>query len=225
MAVLEQSERLALESADAQVAVIQRSLDAAAAAGAIDGDVLRRVAETARDAAGRVNDLLPGHVDPAASDEIRRRLLSILTVDLRDRQLLDVADVVLLEVEAVRHVVRDLLQEQPPVAPRDAAASIAVLEQWLPGVSVSSLAALLGMSERQLQRRRREGGSATHRLELITRLVSILRHAWTDRGVVAWFERPRHDLAGARPIELLDDPRYEPDLLTAARSGRVQGGS
>jgi hypothetical protein len=48
---------------------------------------------------------------------------------------------------------------------------------------------------------------ATHRMQLAARVIAVLRHGWTDQGVVAWFHRARPDLAGARPIELLDDPR------------------
>ncbi|MDQ3094705.1 MAG: hypothetical protein M3Q82_01880 [Actinomycetota bacterium] len=67
------------------------------------------------------------------------------------------------------------------------------------------LAELLGLAERALQRRRRDGGSATHRMQLAARIIAVLRHGWTDQGVVAWY-RARPDLAGARPTELLDDP-------------------
>lgn len=223
MTVLAPDERQALQNADAAVAEIQAALESAASTGAIDDDAVRRLGETARAAAGRVNELLPPHVDPAASDEIRQRLLSILTVDVGARHL-DVADRVLLEVEAVRHVVRDLLDEQPPVELRDAAALIELVESWLPGASVADIAQLLGYSERQLQRKRREGGAASSRAQTVARLVAILRHAWTDDGVIAWFERPRPDLGGAAPRDLLDDPSCERDLLGAARAGRVQGG-
>jgi hypothetical protein len=49
----------------------------------------------------------------------------------------------------------------------------------------------------QLQRRRRDGGGVTSpRLEIVARLVAILRHAWTDRGVLAWFAKPRPELGG-----------------------------
>jgi uncharacterized protein (DUF2384 family) len=81
----------------------------------------------------------------------------------------------------------------------------------------------MGVSERQLQRRRHDGGLSTPRMQVLARLVAILRHAWTDQGVYAWFQRPRGDLAGAAPIVLLDDPANERALLIAARAGRIQG--
>lgn len=222
--VLEEVERQALEDADQSLARIQTALEEAARRGAIDSDVIDRLAATARDAAGRVNSHLPPDIDAQAADEIRRRLLDVLTMDLGGAPPLDVADHILVETEAVRHVVRDLLQEQPPVELRDAREVIHLLEAWLPGVGVARLAELLGLSERQLQRRRRAGGMASARTQLVARLVAILRHSWTDQGVLTWFYRERRDLGELRPIDLLDDPGNERALLMAARAGRVQGG-
>lgn len=99
-----------------------------------------------------------------------------------------------------------------------------MLEAWLPSVGGADLAAMLGQSVRQVQRRRLADAPASSREQLVARLVAILRHSWTDAGVVAWFHRPRADLGGAAPLELLDDPDQERGLLTVARSGRVQGG-
>ncbi|HEX2161523.1 MAG TPA: hypothetical protein VHF88_06855, partial [Thermoleophilaceae bacterium] len=68
-------------------------------------------------------------------------------------------------------------------------------------------------------------GGADPRLTLVARLVSILRHAWTPAGVVAWFDRPRRELDGRAPRELLDDPANERILIATARSSRNQYGS
>jgi hypothetical protein len=223
--VLEEVGRQALEGVDETLSQIQRSLEDAAQSGAIDRDLLERLEKTSRDAAARANDNLPPEIDAQAADEIRRRLLSIVTRDFSDASSLDVADHILIEMEAVRHIIRDLLQEQPPVELRDAATLIALLEDWVPGISVGDLAALLGYSPRQLQRLRHELRPATHRAQLVARLISILRHAWTDQGVLSWFRRPRpDDLDGHAPVELLDDAMHEGDLIRAARAGRVQGG-
>lgn len=224
MAVLEKLERAALESVDASLLQIQQSLEAAAQSGAIDPEVVERVARTAKAAAQRVNDNLPPQIDTHAADEIRRRLISILTLDMEHTASLDAADRFLMEMEAVRHIVRDLLDEQPPVELRNAQNVVVLLESWLPRLSVGQLARLLGLSERQLQRRRREGGDATHRIELVARLVAVLRHSWTDEGVAAWFHRSQRGLGGQTPISILDDAGRERELLTAARAGRVQGG-
>jgi len=224
MAVLEEVERQALKSVDESLKQIQRSLEEAARRGALDRQTIDRLGATAKKAAQRVNESLPPQLDDRAAAEIRDRLIAILTLDIRETSSLDVADRFLMEMEAVRHIVRDLLDEQPPVELRDAANLVTLLESWLPRVTVGQLAEILGLSERALQRRRHGEGEATHRMGLVARLVAILRHSWTDEGVAAWFHRPLSALGGARPIELLDDPGRERDLLLTARSGRVQGG-
>lgn len=224
MPVLDPAERTVLEDADRQLASLQSALQAAAEADALDPDTVDRLRRTAYELSARVNHSLPPQLDADARDEIRRRLLELLTVgSYRQAPALDVADRVLIEAEALRHVLRDLLQEQPAVELRDAQEVVSLLESWLPAAPVKDLAALLGISERQLQRYRREGGDSSSRMQLVARLVSILRHAWTDMGVLAWFARARSDLAGRTPLDVLDDPAHERDLLLAARAGRVQG--
>lgn len=225
MAVLDGAERAALEEADQDLSGLQEALEAAAQSNALDVEVLQRLAVTAREAAGRLNQRLPLQVDPDARDEIRRRLIDLLTLapsdDLRP---LDVADLALVQAEAVRHVMRDLLDEQPPAEMRRAGAALAMLELWLPTVKLRELAELVNLSERQIQRRRGDDGLSTPRLLTVARLVAILRHAWSDQGVYAWFSRPRAELGGVAPVDMLDDPANERVLLIAARSGRVQGG-
>lgn len=212
--------------ADDELSGLQRALEAAAQSDALDPESVDRLKATAEQAVARVNDNLPPHIDADARDEIRRRLIGLLTLRLDQGEPLDLADRALLDAEAVRHVMRDLLQEQPPVKLRESAAVIKLLEEWLPGLAVRQLAELLGVSTRQLQRRRQDRGStSTHRMQVVVRLVAILRHAWTDEGVYAWFHRPRLELGGATPIELLEDAAYERELLLTARAGRVQGGS
>jgi AraC-like DNA-binding protein len=225
MPVLDDLERAALAEADSELSGLQEALEAAAKHKALDEDLVERLRNTAREAASRVNRNLPPQIDADSRDEIRRRLIDLLT--LRPEEglgQLDVADRALVQAEAVRHVMRDLLQEQPPAQLRRAGEVIALLEDWLPGLSVRQHAELLGVSERQLQRRRGDEGASTPRMQLVARLVAILRHAWTDQGVYAWFHRDRADLGGRAPAELLDDPGSERALLLAARSGRVQGG-
>ncbi|MGI8729238.1 MAG: hypothetical protein ACR2LK_04510 [Solirubrobacteraceae bacterium] len=226
MPVLDEQDRAALLEADQEVAGLQAVLEAAAQSNAIDHDAILRLRDTTLDAIALVNSRLPMHVDAEARDEIRRRLVEMLTLKPDEGGLLDLADRALIEMEAVRHVVRDLLDEQPPVALRDEGATIRTLEQWLPALTVGQLSELTGVSVRQLQRRRRDGGGVTSaRLQLVAMLVAILRHAWTDRGVLAWFAKPHPELDGQAPLDLLDDAGCERDLLLLARTGRVQGAS
>lgn len=225
MPLLDEQERAALVAADHELSHLQRALEAAARNRVIDDDVVERLHSTARDVVERVNSRLPPHVDPDARDEIRRRLIELLVLHPEPGVgPLDLADRALVEAEAVRHVVRDLLQEQPPVNVRQAREVVAALEDALPDLRVEDLAELVGLSARQLQRRRSDEGPSSPRMQLVLQLVTILQHAWTDRGVRAWFDRPRRELAGQKPIDLLDDPKWERELIFAARSGRVQGG-
>jgi hypothetical protein len=220
------TEREALLDADESLAQFQRMMEEAAATGALKQEGLARFSATARETAARVSSEVVPRIDAEAAREVLERLIVILTVDPAREEVLDAADRCLNELEAIRHVLRDLLQEQPPEALRQSASEIiALLESWLPTISSKDLARLLGYSARQLQRRRGEAASASSREQLLARLVAILRHAWTDAGVVAWFDRPRPELAGLAPLDLLKDPSHEHDLLIAARAGRVQGGS
>lgn len=225
MPVLDHDERAVLQDADVELSNLQRALEAAAESDALDPDTIERLKVTAEQTVARLNTNLPPQIDAEAGNEIRRRLIDLLTLAPAEGDgWLDLADRALIETEAVRHVVRDLLDEQPPASLRDAGQTLGLLEQWLPGLGVRELAELLGVSVRQLQRRRQDGGDSTPRMQLVARLVALLRHGWTDQGVYAWFQRPRADLGGRSPIAALDDPDAERRLLLLARAGRVQGG-
>ncbi len=222
--VLEQHERDAIQDADAQLSDLQDALQDAAQHGAVDPEVFDRLTLTAREVSARVNRDLPLHLDADARDEVRRRLVELLTLPTDGQEPLDVADAALLETEAVRHILRDVLHEQPPADLRNAGALVRLLEEWVPDLTVRQLAELLGLSERALQRRRAEGGASTSRQQVVARLIAILRRGWTDQGVYAWFHRERPTLGDTAPIALLDDPSRERDLISEARAGRVQGG-
>jgi uncharacterized protein (DUF2384 family) len=220
------AERQSLRDADESITQFQRTMEEAAATGALDRDGLERFVHTVKETAARFNEQLLPPMEADAAKEISQRLIDILTLDPDRYEVLDAADEYLIELEAIRHVLRDLLQEQPAEALRPSGQEIiALLHEWLPTITAGDLADLLGVSVRQLQRRRKEGGAASSREQLVARLVAILRHAWTDAGVVAWFRRQRPELEGRTPNELLGDPSYERQLLVLARAGRVQGGS
>lgn len=217
--------REALEAADEKIMAFQRTMEKAARTGALDPEELERFGQTIKEAAARVNDQVLPHIDPTSAQEIGTRLISILTLDVTTVDTLDAADSYLIDLEAIRHVFRDLLEEQRPESlRREAQELVALIEGWLPDVSVQDRADLLGFTPRQLQRRRHDNAPATSREQLVARLIAILRGGWTDAGVMAWFRRPRAELHGAAPIDLLADPSQEPALLLSARAGRVQGG-
>src|ERR1700712_1647673 len=195
VAVLDEVEREQLQATDERLLTFQRTMEEAARSGALGPEQPQRFVVTIKDYAANVSDQLLPQIDAQAASEISRRLITVLTMDATQSTAADAADAYLMELEAIRHVLRDLLQEhQPDALRREGRELIGLLEDWLPHVPVAQLAELLGLSVRQLQRRRHEDAPSTSREQLVARLVAILRHAWTDEGVVAWFHRTRSDL-------------------------------
>lgn len=103
--------------------------------------------------------------------------------------------------------------------------------QWLAArteVSQPTLAQLLGVSARQLQRWLSEGeavqpeGEDARRVRVIARVVNQLRFVLTPAGTIDWFGWPRADLDQRRPLDLLDDPAEEPTLAMIAGAMRSQ---
>ncbi|MGI8632139.1 MAG: hypothetical protein ACR2NA_06260 [Solirubrobacterales bacterium] len=136
---------------------------------------------------------------------------------------LDRFEKALIGIERIRHVIRDALDEFIGGVNADRQQTVRELASELAGVRRSQVADLVGVDPRTLSRwQQRPGEKCSSRLRLVARLVAVLRHAWTPAGVVAWFSRPRRGLGGKKPIDLLDDPAYEQELLSAARGSRTQ---
>jgi transcriptional regulator with XRE-family HTH domain len=224
-ATLEPAQRATLQQVEGDLAQWQRTVEDAAQQGASDPDLLDRMAETLRQVVVAANAGLVPPLDAETSNELRRRMLNLMTIDGDDgRPPLDVADEALMEAEAVRHIVRDVLDGRPAsgTTTKD---QLAQLDSWLPRVSVTQMARLLGVDRRTVTRMRADDGPPSARLELVWRLVALLHRSWTDEGVVAWFERPRTELGGRTPLELLGDRGAEQDLTDLARRGRTQRAS
>lgn len=195
---------------------------------AVDREFAGRFRETASRLARQLNQSLPMSFPPEAGDEIRRTAIDALTeaLEFDEARPLDALDRLMIRLEQIRHILRDAVDESVEASAGDGRAHAEKLIAWLPDVSPTDLATLAGMSARSFQRLRKDGGVASSsRLELLARLVLILRRAWTPRGVVAWFHRPRSGLAGRPPIDLLSSPEYERALLLEARQGRAGHGS
>ncbi len=135
---------------------------------------------------------------------------------------LDVIDQLLIAIERVRHVIRDALDEHVVGLPGDAGLVVEELKRWLPNTSNEAIGRLVGINRRTLSRWTQEDRIPTRRLQLVAHLVAVLRHNWTEEGIVSWFERPRRGLGGKKPISLLEDPGVEERLLSEARGGRSQ---
>lgn len=188
----------------------------------IDGSANKRLAEVER----RLGDLKPQLEAADLSYEQKATLYSAM-VDVNNAMNaapgdLDRFEAALIGIERVRHVIRDALDEFVGGASADRRRLLQELQQSLPGVKQAELAELLDVDPRTIRRWSSEPGEAEHRLQLVTHLVAVLRHAWTAKGILAWFQRSRRDLDGKRPIDLLADPASERTLLTAARSSRNQ---
>jgi uncharacterized protein (DUF2384 family) len=139
-----------------------------------------------------------------------------------EKPTLDTCDALLLNIERIRHVLRDALDEHVTGVANDRGLVVKELREWLPNTPWTTIANLVGVDRRTLNRWAKQSGPPGRRLARVARLVAILRHAWTEPGVLGWFDRPRRDLDGRKPRALLDDPAAEEALIMAARSGRSQ---
>jgi DNA-binding phage protein len=194
---------------------------------AVDPEYVTRWIETARRLSVQVSNELPPQLEPEAVAEIRKIIINLLDalehVD-RDRPL-DAIDQFFVRSEAVRHILRDALDEHTGCREDDARPLVAYLQQALPRVTQADQARLAGISTRHLQRLGKEGGNPPYQLVLAVRLVKLLRYVWNPEGVVAWFHRERAALDGHAPIDVAGDPGFERALVRLARQGRAQHGA
>ncbi len=206
-------------------AAFEEALDEVAGHPEIDGSAHKRLADVSK----RLADLKPQLETTDLSYEQRATLYSAL-VDVSNAMTaepgdLDRFEAALVGIERVRHVIRDALDEFVGGADADRRRLLHELEQSLPGIRQADIAELVAVDPRTIRRWSSEPGEPEHRLLLVSRLIAVLRHAWTPKGVLAWFHRPRRELGGKMPIELLDDPGSERSLLSEARSTRNQYGT
>jgi|GEM_PF-1810985 len=166
----------------------------------------------------------PGEIDPYL-------LLAAQGALIRALRVLDSDDApaarreMRTRLEQMRQVFRDISEGGPLYEDRPARE----LARWLAtalDVSQASLAELLGVSTRTFQRwlseesvGRPEGEDA-RRVRVVARIANHLRHALTGPGVVRWFDLPNPQLAGRRPLELLDDPSAAEQLTNLAAGAR-----
>jgi transcriptional regulator with XRE-family HTH domain len=180
-------------------------------------DTLRRIAELD-------DELHAADFDPEWVAEFRGLLLDIVRAT-QTKEPLDAYDKLLLNTEAIRHLLRDAIDGHVRGCEDNVGAMVEQLTQWLPRVSQAELAQLMGISTRQFQRWATSSAAPSRRAQLVARLIAVLRRSWTPEGVVAWFYRPRPFLDGQAPVDVLSDPAHEQALLLAVRQGRAQHGS
>ena len=221
----ERLQRLEGEIQDWKKRLIEEIPDAAA--GQIDRAYNERFKQTVHRLVQLNDELHPEDFDPEALAELRGILLKMVGAveGFSTERPLDSLDEFLVQGEALRHIVRDALDGHVSGAEDDARAVILRLQTWLPQLTQKEISKLVGRSPRTLQRWATKGGRPSRRLRLVGRLVALLRRGWTDDGVVAWFYRPRRELRGRAPIDLLEDVESEQSLMIAARQGRAQHGA
>ncbi len=186
----------------------------------VDGSYDERWASIAKRARG-----LRAELQPADYDKEQLTLLFEALFEIRDLldepQDLDTIDQLVLATERVRHVVRDALDEHVAGACGDVGLLTEELNRLLPNTNRADVANLVGVDRRTLARWTQQSGTPSRRLKTVARVIAILRHNWTEDGIVAWFHRPRRDLNGRTPISVLGDRNFDDQaLLSAARAGR-----
>jgi hypothetical protein len=221
-------ERNELEQFEELVEQWSRRLLQALSETPIPTDYLDRWQHTASRLSDAINRSAPPSLDPEQVAEIRGELLGIMqrVADSDPKRPLDSIEAALLGLEAIRHMVRDALDQQVP-GERDARMLLRDLQETLPRVNRKDLAHLLGTSDRSIQRILASPSPVdpSRRLLMVARLVSLLRRGWTPEGILAWFERSRLELGGRSVLEVIDDATLEQDLSGLARHGRAQHGS
>jgi uncharacterized protein (DUF2384 family) len=130
-------------------------------------------------------------------------------------------------LEALRFLLARLAEAQPAGEQQPIEDVIRWFDQAV-HVRQGRKAELMGVSERTYQRWISEdtghpSADDEWRIRVVARIVIQLRHALTGPGVVEWFARPRDDLDGQRPVDLLRDPEATSRLIALATAVRAGG--
>ena len=168
------------------------------------------------------SDLQPQDFDKEQVVDLSTALLDIYEL-IQDPDSFEALDQLLIRFERIRHVVRDALDEHVNGVTGDVGKVLQELLARLSGVPRNEVADLIGVDRRTLSRWAEQKRSPSRRLDAVARVVAILRHNWDPCGIVAWFHRPRRDLNGRSPLDLLKEPHFDDGpLIDAARAGRSQ---
>jgi hypothetical protein len=216
------------EVGDWAEAVIRAFKEAGAAASpSIQEEAYKqRLAETARRLVKINGELHAADFAPEWLAEFRGLLLDGLqAAESASESPLDAFDKLLLNIEAMRHLLRDALDGHVEGGEESIAEVVEELGKWLPHVNQAELADLMDVSKRQYQRWASMRTAPSRRAQIVSRLIAILRRSWTPAGVVAWFYRSRPELQGHAPVDVLDDTLYEQELFRTVRQGRAEHGA
>jgi hypothetical protein len=220
-----------LERVDREVVDLQRGFVEAISQLQETPEVDRSFEDRWRIIAERLRNLRTGlEADDFDKEQVAE--LATILLDIRDiidrvnasgGRDLDAFDQLLVLLERIRHTVRDALDEHVTGSRRDVGLVLSDIDRWMPNTTRQAIAELLAVDRRTLPRWRGKTTVPSRRAQTVAQLVAILRHNWTEDGILAWFHRPRRDLSGRSPLAVLGDRDFDEDaLIAAARAGRSQ---
>jgi transcriptional regulator with XRE-family HTH domain len=212
---------------------VEEELESSAAAEATVGDGTAERAELRRRWLRGVDDAVLDLVNvlPAGMEDYEARALLQFLTELRhaiddddkvrdERGRVKLARLKMLDVV---HRLKRRLQHQILDVPEDAARFIFAS---LPGIGVTELAELLGVSTKTVGawRHGKPVKSKIERVTEIAHLLAYLRGSMTARGLMLWFGAKHDALDDRTPLEILDRGQKEDvlTLLAYARGGRGQ---
>lgn len=214
-----------LSQPDAAASEIQRLNDRLAAERAIPAEIADAVRELAA-GVDQTNLQRWEAIDPHHAVVVLHSAVSAQRA-LEDPDSSAARDQLRVALESIRQSLAAIAEREPVSDKRTPKQTV----QWLAArteVPQPTLAALLGVSARQLQRWLSESeavqpeGNDARKVRVIARVVNQLRFVLTPAGTIDWFGWPRTDLGQRRPLDLLDDPAEEPTLAMIAGAMRSQ---
>ncbi|MCP9486440.1 MAG: hypothetical protein MSC30_11305 [Gaiellaceae bacterium MAG52_C11] len=214
-----------LSQPEAAASEIQRLNDRLAGERAIPADIADAVRELAA-GVDQTNLQRWEAIDPHHAVIVLHSAVSALRA-LTDPDSSAARDQLRVALESIRQSLAAIAEREPVSDER----TPKQIMQWLAArteVSQPTLADLLGVSARQLQRWLSESeavqpeGDDARKVRVVARVVNQLRFVLTPAGTIDWFGWPRADLDQRRPLELLDDPAEEPTLAIIAGAMRSQ---
>src|SRR3978361_500435 len=149
-------------------------------------------------------------VAPSCVEVLLRSTLSA-QIALMEPKLPESRDRLRFALDALAQAFASIAEDQPVSDDRSGKEIVAWLAERAE-VSQTELAKLVGVSPRQFQRwlspaeRAAPEGDDLRRVRAIARIFNQLRFALTPAGAIAWFSWKLPDLAGKRPVDLLDRP-------------------
>jgi hypothetical protein len=146
---------------------------------------------------------------PEGTEDYDARKLFEFLIELRraitaDSDEDDDVELATIRMRDVVHRIARRLEHNSLDDPQAAARSIFTT---LSTIGVGDLARLLGVSTKTVNTWK-AGGPVTRKAErvvVLAQLLTYLRASMTPRGLVMWFDAPRHQLGGRTPLEVLDD--------------------